>query len=192
MNKNQIIGVVGVCAIVIGCFAPLVSLPFASINYLAGGRGDGIFLLIVTALSGYFVAVENYDRLRICAVVSTALCLFTFVNFSTRLAEMHASMDSQLRGNPFKGIADAMVSAVGFGWGWSFLIIGLACLFVSAGIPRFRVPIFREKQTEPADDSWVQRAMSEVDSVASEQRPNRIARSSIDEKRSNFGKRGSS
>ncbi len=65
MDKRQVIVFLGVGFLLVGSFAPLIYVPFGSVNYIANGRGDGIILLILTGMSAYFIAAEKYTPLLI-------------------------------------------------------------------------------------------------------------------------------
>lgn len=132
-EQCQFVGYGGVLALVLGCFAPLVHLPIVgSMNYIYNGRGDGIIVLILTVAAGVLVFLRLYRGVAFATLAIAAVCTFTFVRFATLMADMRRSVNSDLQGNPFRGLADAMVNSVGLDWAWALLIIGIALLMISA------------------------------------------------------------
>ena len=129
----QFVGYGGVLALVLGCFAPLVHLPIVgSINYIYNGRGDGIIVLTLTIAAGALTFLRKYRGVSFVTLAIAAVCTFTFIRFATLMADMRRSVNSDLQGNPFRGLADAMVNSVGLDWAWALLIIGIALLLISA------------------------------------------------------------
>jgi hypothetical protein len=133
LAKLQLLGYAGSLALILGCFSPLVHLPVVgSINYVYNGRGDG---MIVLGLAVAVAAMTYFEKYRVAAFTTLAIslvCSFTLVRFVILFSDMRSSLDEGLRGNPFRGFADAMVSAVGLDWGWGLLIIGIVLLLFSS------------------------------------------------------------
>jgi hypothetical protein len=133
LKSHQLIGFGGALAVILGCFAPLVHLPIVgSVNYIFNGRGDGIFVLALAIAAAAFVFFRKYRALAFSALAITAVCSFTYIKFAMVLADIHNSIDASLQGNPFRGIADAFVTAVGLDWAWPLLIVGIVLLLVSS------------------------------------------------------------
>ncbi len=59
---------------------------------------------------------------------------FTFINFQMTLANTRAQMETELVGNPFRGIADMAMQSVQIQWGWALLIVGAVLVIASAAI----------------------------------------------------------
>ena len=60
--------------------------------------------------------------------------VFTFVNFQMKMSDINAQMETELAGNPFRGIADMAMQSVQLQWGWALLIVGAALVITSAAI----------------------------------------------------------
>ena len=43
-------------------------------------------------------------------------------------------MEAELRGNPFRGLADMTLQSVQLQWGWALLIIGAVLIIASAAM----------------------------------------------------------
>lgn len=135
VTTHQFIGLAGALTIMVGCFAPLVHLPIVGgINYVYNGRGDGIIVLLLAISAVALILFRKNTALAVVALAITGVCSFTYIKFSMLLSDMHRNLDEGLQGNPFRGIADALASAVGFGWAWPLLLIGIALLLTSSVI----------------------------------------------------------
>jgi len=171
---RQIIGFAGVGALLIGCFTPLLRTPLGSINYVAHGNGDGIFLLGIAGGAAYLLFTANYRRLWIPAGLAVGLCSFTFITISTSLMKMNGAISRELAGNPFRGLAEAAAATIGYGWAWVFLVIGLGCLAIAAFMPwegdRLILPngvpqqTRQSKATEPDEmpPAWLAKSLIEI------------------------------
>lgn len=133
MEKSEMWGYGGVLLLIFGVFAPLITVPIAgTVNYIQNGTGDGVFVLIFAVLSAIFVAGENYKALWGTGGATIALLLFTFFSLQSRISEMRAEMQTELAGNPFRGLGEAMMQSVQMQWGWAMLGIGAVALLVAA------------------------------------------------------------
>lgn len=191
VQTRQLIGFAGVGALLIGCFAPLLHHPFGSINYIANGQGDGIFLLVLSGVAAYFVLTENYRYLWIPTLLAVGLCTFTFINISSGLMQAGSAMSKELAGNPFRGIAGAMLASVGYGWGWILLLIGLACLLVTAFMPCAGTFTSQSVAAEDQDEepAWLGKALDEIKRQGVQAPPHRSRWDSQQASRPSFGKR---
>jgi len=129
LERPQLVGFAGIALLVLGAFAPLVHLPFVgSINYVANGRGDGMLVLLLAAISAYLVFTRRYRGLLITATLTAAICIFTLVRFESALSDAHAKLAS-LGGGLFGGLADTMMGSIGLDWGWALLLLGICGLY---------------------------------------------------------------
>ena len=118
------LGLAGSISLIIGVFAPLMSVPFAgSINYFQGGEGDGIIVLTLAGISLALVFMNQTGYLYITSAASAALIFFTFYNIRRNLGA--GSQD-------LGGFGDLARGMIQYQWGWAFLIIGVILLFISA------------------------------------------------------------
>lgn len=191
VQTRQIIGFAGVGALVVGCFVPLIQYPFGSINYIANGQGDGIFLLILGAIAAYLVFTESYRYLWVPTILAVALCTFTFINISSGLMEVGSSMEKELAGNPFRGIADVMLASVRFGWGWIPLLIGLGCLLVTSFMPISGTvtPQSVEAEHQEEEPAWVTKALDKIERHSGQSLPRSPRLDNHQPSRPSFGKR---
>ena len=135
MKTKQLLAVFGSILLFVGVFTPLVSLPIVgSLNYFQNGKGDGIFVLVLAALSLILALTRSYERLWLTAGGSLAVLTFTFVRFEMIRQQMLSVMDRDLSGNPFAGLARLAVDSVQIQWGWALLLVGVGMVIAGAAL----------------------------------------------------------
>lgn len=64
MKTKQLLAVFGSILLFVGVFTPMVSLPIVgSLNYFQNGKGDGIFILALSAISLVLALTSLYEGL---------------------------------------------------------------------------------------------------------------------------------
>lgn len=135
MNTKQILGLIGSIILFVGVFAPILSVPImGNMNYFQNGKGDGIIVLVLAVASLVLVLTKNYKGLWFTGLGSIGVLLFTFINFQSKMSQMKSEMESQLAGNPFRGLADMAMQSVQLQWGWALLIVGAGLVIASAAV----------------------------------------------------------
>jgi hypothetical protein len=135
MNTRQILGLIGSIVLFIGVFTPIVSVPImGNMNYFQNGKGDGTLILILAVVSLVLVLTKKYKGLWFTGVGSLAVMAFTFINFQMKISDMKSQMESQLAGNPFRGLADMAMQSVQLQWGWALLIVGAGLVIAGAAM----------------------------------------------------------
>ncbi|MBA4161688.1 MAG: hypothetical protein C0515_06360 [Novosphingobium sp.] len=105
-------------------------------NFFANGKGDGVFL-IVLALVALGLALTGRTRHVLWpGLLSLAFLAYKFVGFQSTMSEMKSKMDSELAGNPFRGLAEAAMSSVQLQWGWVVLLAGAGLLTYAGWMER--------------------------------------------------------
>jgi hypothetical protein len=133
MQKQKAVGLIGSLILILGVFMPIVRIPFAgSINYFHNGQGDGSLVLVLALLSLLLIIRGRYEWLLTTGFGSLAIEIFTFVNLRMRLDTAQAATRAKLADNPFRGIAEAAMSAVQIEWGWIVLVVGSGTLITAA------------------------------------------------------------
>ena len=97
-------------------------------------KGDGVIVLILAAISLILVLLKKFKGLWFTGLGSMAIMTFTFINFQMALTNTKIQMETDLAGNPFRGIADMAMQSVQIQWGWVLLIIGAVLVITSAAI----------------------------------------------------------
>ncbi len=135
MNTKQILGLIGSIVLFIGVFTPIVSVPImGNMNYFQNGKGDGTLILILAVVSLVLVLTKKYKGLWVTGLGSLAVMAFTFINFQMKISDMKSQMESELAGNPFRGLADMAMQSVQLQWGWALLIVGAGLVIASAAL----------------------------------------------------------
>jgi len=135
LNTKQLLGLMGSIVLFVGVFAPIVSVPIVgNINYFNNGKGDGTIVLFLAAVSLILVFAKKYKGLWFTGLGSFGLMLFSFVNLLSRISEAKAKMESELAGNPFRGLADIAMQSLQVQWGWALLVVGAALIIASAAV----------------------------------------------------------
>lgn len=130
---SKIIGILGIAIVSIGVFCPIISAPIVgSINYFKNGEGDGTILLIIAGISLLLIYLDRAKYLTHTGAINLLILGYTFYVFTQKKSEMKASFESNLAGNPFKGLADMAYNSFQLQWGWMILIIG-SLLLILAG-----------------------------------------------------------
>jgi hypothetical protein len=120
---------VAAAAMAVGAFCPIVSFPIVgSMNYVMGGRGDGVFVIccsgaiIVLVISGYRRTTS------IIAAGALFMMLTTLVQLAAKLSEVRAGLEKEK--GPFSGLSTLIANSVGLEWGWLLLIGGALSVIV--------------------------------------------------------------
>lgn len=134
---NKSIAIAGSGTLFIGVFVPVVSLPLVgNMNFFANGKGDGV-LLIALALIALGLALSGKTRYVLWpGLLSLAFLGYKFVGFRSMISEMESKMDTELAGNPFRGLAEAAMSSVQMQWGWAVLLVGAGFLTYAGWMER--------------------------------------------------------
>lgn len=113
---------------------PIVSMPIVgNLNYFANGKGDGVLLVAIAAAATALAYLGKTRHVLWAGLAAAAMLLWAFVRFQNIKSEMREKMDSELAGNPFRGLAEMAMESVQMQWGWLPLVAGAAVL-IYAGL----------------------------------------------------------
>jgi len=130
-----LIGTIGTISLTIGSFCPIVSVPIiGNMNLFKNGDGNGVVLLVLAALSLVFLIIDRVKWLFYTGLGSAVVLVYVYYSFRKEMDNAAASLEREMVGNPFKGIADAAFDAVQLQWGWGVLIVGIALLVAASFI----------------------------------------------------------
>jgi hypothetical protein len=134
-GTKQLLGLIGSTILFIGVFTPILSIPImGDMNYFQNGEGDGTIILVLAIISFIVVLLKMFKVLWFTGLGSIVIMFFTFVNIQTNLANTKIKMETELAGNPFRGLADMAMQSVQIQWGWALLIVGAVLVIASAAI----------------------------------------------------------
>jgi hypothetical protein len=138
----------------VGAFCPIVHLPIiGSINYVMGGRGDGIYVVgCAAAIIGLVIA--GYRRTA-GIVAAGALLIMTkaIIGMSPLISKAHVDLGRDA--GPFKGLGNLLANSVGLEWGWLLLIGGALAVMVLTLSPlgtNSPIKLPQRQQTEPNEE----------------------------------------
>ena len=140
IDVRMLLGCIGSILLFIGVFTPVLSAPIiGNINYFRNGEGDGVFVLILAVVSLLLSLLKKYKALWLTGLGSLGVMLFSIIHFQVKMAETKSKMGRDLKGNPFKGIADAAIESIQMEWGWAILIMGAIVVVVAAAIKSHKI-----------------------------------------------------
>ena len=135
MKIRQLLGILGSTLLFLGVFMPIVKLPIVGdLNYFANGRGDGVLVLGLAVASLIFVLIKWYRELWITSLGTAAILAVTFYNLQSKMSQMKAQVETDLKDNPFRGLADLAIQSVQLQWGWAVLVIAVVLLIATAAM----------------------------------------------------------
>jgi hypothetical protein len=135
VNNRQLLGIVGSVLLFGGGFCPIVKLPvLGDLNYFANGRGDGVIVLVLAIMSLGLVLLKWYRELWITSLGAAAVLAFTFFTLQSKLNQMATQLETDLKDNPFRGLAGLAMQSVQLQWGWAVLVIGVGLLIGAAAM----------------------------------------------------------
>lgn len=116
-------GITGSIILFFGTFTPLISLPIVGSLGLTSGIVKA--LLIACAIASFILTLQKlYKWLIGTGLGATLTVSYIFLDFIMRIEDAKASMDRELAGNPFRGLADVAIKSIHLEWGWIFLFVG--------------------------------------------------------------------
>ena len=115
----------------LGAFCPIVHLPLVgSMNYVMGGRGDGVYVVGCTAAIVALVIAGYRRTAGIVAVGALFILVRALVGFSAALSKAQADLAKE---TGFAGELGSLIAgSVGLEWGWILLVGGALTVIVFA------------------------------------------------------------
>ena len=131
LDLIQLMGFGGIVCILIGLFSPIVSFGALSISFFQQGSYEGVLLLILAVASSILLAKQNFIWLWATATNAGLLIILSFIGRFHAIQEAKSKLETEMAGNPFRGLADLAMQSVQLQWGWVFLIGGAVLLQVA-------------------------------------------------------------
>ena len=139
MELRKIIGLIGAALLVIGAFCPILKVPFlGTISYFGTSGGyDGMYIIILAVLSLALILYDkSYRMLWITGGIPIAMVVYTVITFQSKVNEVKAQIDTELKNNLFKGVIDMMIQSVQLQFGIAVIGIAAVMLIVAACMKR--------------------------------------------------------
>lgn len=129
------LGVAGPLLLLLGAFLPILRVPFVGAqNYVQNGQGDGMLIVALAVVSLLLVLAKKPRWLIGTGGLAGLLVGMTFLRLLSALNEMERSVEQELAGNPFRGLADVALQGVGLEWGWVVLFAGVVTTLAAGAI----------------------------------------------------------
>ena len=137
VTQRQLIGLVGAAVLAIGVFMPLLSGPMGtSVNMFNNGNGYGASMLALAAGSAGLVLTRRYRLLWGAGAAVLVVLAVLFARVQAGISKAREIMEQELKGNPFRFLADSAMESMQMQWGWAVLVIGAAMLLGCAGMKK--------------------------------------------------------
>jgi hypothetical protein len=140
LDLVQLMGFGGIGFLLIGSFSPIVSFGALSATFFQQGSYEGILLLILAAASAILLAQRNFVWLWATAANAGLLVVLSFLGRLSMIQEAKNKLETEMAGNPFRGLADLAMQSLQLQWGWFFLIGGAILLQVALMMRSKRPP----------------------------------------------------
>lgn len=164
MITKQSLGIIGSIILFVGVFTPIVSIPIlGNMNYFQNGKGDGTVVLIFAGISLVLALAKKYKGLWFTGIGSLGIMLFTFINFQIGMSQVKNQMESELAGNPFRGLADIAMQTVQLQWGWAILVVGAGLIIAAAALKNNSLVLEPAEPIKEIKDS-LQKSKEQVES----------------------------
>ena len=131
LDLIQLMGFVGIACLLIGLFSPIVSFGPLSFIFFQQGSYEGILLLILAVASAIFLTKQNFTWLWATATNAGLLVVLSFMGRLSAVQEARSKLETQMAGNPLRGLTDLAMQSVQLQWGWIFLIGGAVLLQIA-------------------------------------------------------------
>ncbi len=156
MEQSKVFGLLGAGLLMLGCFAPLVSMPvIGHVTYVQNGRGDGMIVLVLAVAAAVFALMGRRRFFLLTGSLSLCVVAYSFIAFQRKLSDVMQDVSKDLDGNPFRGIVDVAMNSIQFQWGWAPLIMGgmllVASAFLPGGIRKYPCPHCSEPVAKDID-----------------------------------------
>jgi hypothetical protein len=128
--NNRSLGLIGAALVAVGLFTPIVTVPIlGNVNLFSNGTNlIGIDLLVLAAIAAVLATKNRLRDLIWPGIAASGILLYEFGSLQYRLAQMRESLNKDLQGNPFAGLAQGAANAIQIQWGWLILAAGAGLL----------------------------------------------------------------
>ncbi|MCH7294084.1 hypothetical protein [Acinetobacter higginsii] len=131
-TKQQLIGFFGAFLLLIGVFLPVISAPLiGTVSLINNGKGDGMIICGLAILSFVIIALKRIKLLWLSGGISFLLLSYDLYTIASTISKTKADVSANLKGNPFGGLAEAMMNSIQLQYGWVILFIGAIILLIT-------------------------------------------------------------
>jgi len=98
--------------------------------------GISAVLIVVASLASLILAIQKqFPWLWATGLGAAFAVIITFAKFVSIKQEMNRSLDADLEGNPFSGLARMATEAVRLDFGLAIVLVGAGLLIAAAAVP---------------------------------------------------------
>ena len=134
VDAPAVIAFAGSLIILLGVFAPAVSIPLlGSMSYLQNGRGPGAIVILSALASVLFAATRRFRYLWVTGSVASLCLAASLIAFEYEIHQMKHST-AVVRHDLLAGLESAAADATQLGWGYAVMFCGAITLFAAAAI----------------------------------------------------------
>ena len=140
----------GAALLAAGLFTPIVTMPIVgSVNLFNNGSNlTALSLLALAALAGALAAKIRLRDIIWPGSAAAAVLAYLFARLQYHLSVMRATVEKELEGNPFAGLARTATQTIQLQWGWLVLAAG-AGLLIYVGLTARRQQSAVEEAPQP-------------------------------------------
>ena len=133
LDLQQVLGLLGCVVLFLGVFAPIVRLPIVgTLNYFQNGKGDGVIILLLAAISLVLIILRRREWLWLTGLGSLGMLVSALGNLVWAISRVQSQIETELAGNLFGGLVQALFESIQIEWGWAILILGTGLVLAAA------------------------------------------------------------
>lgn len=134
MNSRQALAVAGAVLLVVGVFAPLLSMPLGEpVTYYEHARGEAIAVLALAVLSFGLALAGQYAALWLTGAGSAGLLAYTYTHVEARITGVGRD-GGGVFGDALRALSQVAMDSVRHEWGWAILAAGAVLLLAAAAL----------------------------------------------------------
>lgn len=134
MYSKQALAVAGAVLLLIGVFAPVVSMPLGGpVTYYEHARFDAIAIIVLAALSAAMAFANQFQALWLTGLGSAGLLAYSATHVQERVVGIDRHSGGVL-GEALRALSDMTMDSVRYEWGWALLVAGAALVLLAAAL----------------------------------------------------------
>ena len=134
MYPKQALAAAGSVLLLVGVFAPVVSMPLGGpITYYGHARFDAIAIMALAALSCALALAQQFKALWLTGLASAGVLAYSLTHVQQRIVgiDRHAG---GVFGDALRALSDMTMDSVRYEWGWAPLVAGAALVLLAAAL----------------------------------------------------------
>ena len=125
MPDSRVLAIIGAGLLLAGTLMPVVSLPiFGSMSYFQYNSNDALVVVLLAAGTFILTATRRTPLVLWTGLGALAMLIYSFIRFQSAMADLRRTVEAELSGTPFGGLAEAALGSLQIRWGWAMLLLG--------------------------------------------------------------------